>query len=139
MDRSYVGFPLHRSLHRWPLFGLVRLWIQPTLRLGGVLLGTSLLTLLIVAFLRPAYLQAQANRPSIRIHPIDRSDSKAIPLWQASAPDLAQLITVTLTETATQAPLPVLDPPTETATPTPSRSEERRVGKECRSRWSPYH
>src|SRR3712207_9479693 len=24
-------------------------------------------------------------------------------------------------------------------TPTGSRSEERRVGKECRSRWSPYH
>ena len=23
--------------------------------------------------------------------------------------------------------------------PIPSRSEERRVGKECRSRWSPYH
>src|SRR2546426_8496180 len=23
--------------------------------------------------------------------------------------------------------------------PAPSRSEERRVGKECRSRWSPYH
>src|SRR6266542_5903616 len=23
--------------------------------------------------------------------------------------------------------------------PHPSRSEERRVGKECRSRWSPYH
>ena len=23
--------------------------------------------------------------------------------------------------------------------PTPYRSEERRVGKECRSRWSPYH
>src|SRR3989449_11090166 len=23
--------------------------------------------------------------------------------------------------------------------PTPRRSEERRVGKECRSRWSPYH
>ena len=22
---------------------------------------------------------------------------------------------------------------------TPRRSEERRVGKECRSRWSPYH
>ena len=22
---------------------------------------------------------------------------------------------------------------------TPNRSEERRVGKECRSRWSPYH
>ena len=23
--------------------------------------------------------------------------------------------------------------------PTEDRSEERRVGKECRSRWSPYH
>src|SRR5438045_5941168 len=23
--------------------------------------------------------------------------------------------------------------------PNPARSEERRVGKECRSRWSPYH
>jgi len=23
--------------------------------------------------------------------------------------------------------------------PTVDRSEERRVGKECRSRWSPYH
>ena len=27
------------------------------------------------------------------------------------------------------------EPPLMTA----SRSEERRVGKECRSRWSPYH
>ena len=26
-----------------------------------------------------------------------------------------------------------------TAQPASSRSEERRVGKECRSRWSPYH
>src|SRR5256886_6309023 len=25
------------------------------------------------------------------------------------------------------------------ASPTVTRSEERRVGKECRSRWSPYH
>ena len=28
--------------------------------------------------------------------------------------------------------------PYDDATPT-DRSEERRVGKECRSRWSPYH
>ena len=26
-----------------------------------------------------------------------------------------------------------------TSIPVPNRSEERRVGKECRSRWSPYH
>ena len=25
------------------------------------------------------------------------------------------------------------------ADPVTTRSEERRVGKECRSRWSPYH
>ena len=29
--------------------------------------------------------------------------------------------------------------PAERPLPVPSRSEERRVGKECRSRWSPYH
>ena len=29
--------------------------------------------------------------------------------------------------------------PVEWATTTVNRSEERRVGKECRSRWSPYH
>src|SRR3712207_8869658 len=27
----------------------------------------------------------------------------------------------------------------QVTSPKPSRSEERRVGKECRSRWSPYH
>src|SRR2546430_17645705 len=27
----------------------------------------------------------------------------------------------------------------DAAKPNPFRSEERRVGKECRSRWSPYH
>ena len=31
--------------------------------------------------------------------------------------------------------LPELDLPEEIV----ARSEERRVGKECRSRWSPYH
>ena len=31
-------------------------------------------------------------------------------------------------------------PPKPGAKPEPvDRSEERRVGKECRSRWSPYH
>src|SRR3712207_8223066 len=33
--------------------------------------------------------------------------------------------------------LPIASPPAST-THAP-RSEERRVGKECRSRWSPYH
>src|SRR3712207_9268254 len=33
----------------------------------------------------------------------------------------------------------VVDVQTQTASPFATRSEERRVGKECRSRWSPYH
>ena len=32
-----------------------------------------------------------------------------------------------------------VDEPTAVIVGTVSRSEERRVGKECRSRWSPYH
>ena len=34
----------------------------------------------------------------------------------------------------------VIEAPTDLpVASTPIRSEERRVGKECRSRWSPYH
>ena len=33
---------------------------------------------------------------------------------------------------------PVVQPP-EHPSADDNRSEERRVGKECRSRWSPYH
>src|SRR3712207_6737323 len=34
---------------------------------------------------------------------------------------------------------PVSGGPSASADDLPPRSEERRVGKECRSRWSPYH
>ena len=37
-------------------------------------------------------------------------------------------------ETDTSAPVTTAEPAAAT-----DRSEERRVGKECRSRWSPYH
>ena len=44
---------------------------------------------------------------------------------------------------ALEHPMPEVPTPpavsTMWASPTPTRSEERRVGKECRSRWSPYH
>src|SRR5256885_13303537 len=39
----------------------------------------------------------------------------------------------------TRAPLGRADLPTASYTEMMERSEERRVGKECRSRWSPYH
>ena len=32
-----------------------------------------------------------------------------------------------------------LSSPSNCSLPPPPRSEERRVGKECRSRWSPHH
>src|SRR5260370_37596839 len=39
----------------------------------------------------------------------------------------------------TMVPIVVSKLVTVTLTVRPVRSEERRVGKECRSRWSPYH
>src|SRR2546425_13330443 len=36
-------------------------------------------------------------------------------------------------------PAPLKPSATATSGPAQQRSEERRVGKECRSRWSPYH
>src|SRR2546425_3396665 len=44
--------------------------------------------------------------------------------------------TVTNAEQAAEAPEAHLD---RAHRPQHGRSEERRVGKECRSRWSPYH
>ena len=69
-------------------------------------------------------------------------------LWDASGaaqkpPPIVGQITTNLNSTP---PTVVLTPlPTTTTTTAPKgcaqyvRSEERRVGKECRSRWSPYH
>src|SRR3989449_9247757 len=36
-------------------------------------------------------------------------------------------------------PQPIILKPSAPSLPNSMRSEERRVGKECRSRWSPYH
>src|SRR5476649_2963298 len=43
------------------------------------------------------------------------------------------------TSTFLCAPLSTIFTPACSAYMNPERSEERRVGKECRSRWSPYH
>ena len=48
-------------------------------------------------------------------------------------------ITSSNEETATGRPQPTETPYTADEGATLTRSEERRVGKECRSRWSPYH
>src|SRR5438876_7950980 len=46
---------------------------------------------------------------------------------------------VGLLQGAGDAPYPQLHATPHGIRDFPSRSEERRVGKECRSRWSPYH
>src|SRR5574341_856289 len=71
----------------------------------------------------------------------------------SSTANLAPTSTATLQPTQTPSPSPTMPLSTATATqlsgpvllclpdalPGADRSEERRVGKECRSRWSPYH
>src|SRR2546426_8901537 len=58
---------------------------------------------------------------TVRAAPTDTVTAIA-PRDTAAAPDTTQAVV--------EAPPPA---------PTEARSEERRVGKECRSRWSPYH
>src|SRR5256884_4652038 len=58
------------------------------------------------------------------------------PFRRSWATDLMQKIRL-----RPELPAPIVEPGTIIGTLLPSvaRSEERRVGKECRSRWSPYH
>ena len=44
-----------------------------------------------------------------------------------------------LTNTSLMVDRPACEEAVALARQCPTRSEERRVGKECRSRWSPYH
>ena len=74
----------------------------------------------------------------------------ATPAEQAEAIDLLRLAETALAEVDVEVVLRRFDPATAPALYLPdpdlagrraqlTRSEERRVGKECRSRWSPYH
>src|SRR5258708_31640588 len=56
-------------------------------------------------------------------------------VW-ACQPALRPLLPGTLTLRTPMLPEPGVETPFTTIE---ARSEERRVGKECRSRWSPYH
>ena len=63
-----------------------------------------------------------------------------VPLSVTFADGTGGLDGVELTADEFYAHLKVDKVPPRTSQPSPqSRSEERRVGKECRSRWSPYH
>ena len=59
------------------------------------------------------------------------STSRTISSASATCPSSASRSSATTSCPSSTGPAPTCS--------TPSRSEERRVGKECRSRWSPYH
>src|SRR2546426_8494279 len=78
------------------------------------------------------------DRESTRLHSSHLVMSYAPFCLESSAASC----TATVTDTVATAPFPtglVNFFADGAATPFTSRSEERRVGKECRSRWSPYH
>src|SRR2546425_9288626 len=56
--------------------------------------------------------------------------------WVVGDMDIDTVVTFTLTPTASGTRLSLVQSGFK---PEQKRSEERRVGKECRSRWSPYH
>src|SRR2546427_6301417 len=77
--------------------------------------------------LRRATLEREASHPAEADHEVvGWSSPHDMSMFEWAGPALKDLMTPII-EVATQ------------ATEFSERSEERRVGKECRSRWSPYH
>src|SRR5258706_918547 len=73
--------------------------------------------------------------------PISEPESEQAPLPKEEAKPPEDVAEVALREPEPPKPEPPAEEKPPTATPSVAmvRSEERRVGKECRSRWSPYH
>ena len=82
--------------------------------------------------------EARTDRPSQQLRSLNGE-------WDApcsgalSAAGVVVTRSVTATLASALAPAPFAFFPSFLATFAGFRSEERRVGKECRSRWSPYH
>ena len=67
------------------------------------------------------------------------SFSRFAPWMRLARCPAAELTTSPLGQPGAAARTARLRRPAERGTSRAERSEERRVGKECRSRWSPYH
>ena len=80
------------------------------------------------------YLLTAPGAPRSSIRPVKVSAQIASLKW--SRPEYVKLLRGTMTDKVDYAKQPAEDFARASVT---YRSEERRVGKECRSRWSPYH
>ena len=70
---------------------------------------------------------------------ITRDGIIVIAFNDGSTMDLASNSSIVLSDELLDQPVPEQAAQTRTDAELEVRSEERRVGKECRSRWSPYH
>src|SRR2546429_8650925 len=87
---------------------------------------------------RSLLIGAAAPRLRAQMNPLPPATGDSVAEQGAQA---AQQASKPPAKPAQQAPAkPATQTPAKPASQTPAkRSEERRVGKECRSRWSPYH
>src|SRR2546425_8211897 len=92
--------------------------------------------LLVVGFsLREEVFAAQRARGEIAGPP----DPKLVDTWLAIHSDNTATLYIGFAELGQGASTALLQIAAEELDLDLNRSEERRVGKECRSRWSPYH
>src|SRR5256886_17304970 len=92
------------------------------------------ITVVLLAALGAAGFQSEGARTT-RERPAEPGLAEAAPPTQPASPLPQASSTTSETPDRFQGYVPVKRPPQEMTL----RSEERRVGKECRSRWSPYH
>ena len=96
--------------------------------------------------MRPAWQQAlaSARRPLYDVHwtpaiVLERPGGKKGEAWRVGLSD-GRILPLSIDNATAQRKLAVYDVVLVRVTDAKGkRSEERRVGKECRSRWSPYH
>ena len=98
--------------------------LQP--RLTRPVVGVSLLVLSAISLPIPTLAQIPSIKVPASPSPIE-VPAQTSPREVPAPPSIADFVEVNQGNTVSA------------ATPPVRRSEERRVGKECRSRWSPYH
>src|SRR3989441_12876484 len=85
--------------------------------------------------------QSPARRHHLRIQPAEGGDGALVDvddLARGRVEPLVRRLVVPLVGGGRKHPV-APNALRDHAAPVSARSEERRVGKECRSRWSPYH